>query len=89
MPVSGVRHSCATWLASDAPAAVAKKREVLARLVREFFAAETLYPFIPIMGTVRNKVLPSLATELSGGRLVDQKLTVVPIIEGPNGFDLR
>ena len=32
---------------------------------------------------------PSLATELSGGRLVDQKLTVVPMIEGPNGFDLR
>ena len=50
-----------------APDAVAKKREVIARLVREFFASETLYPFIPIMATVRNKVLPSRAKELYAG----------------------
>jgi uncharacterized protein len=50
-----------------APEAVAKKREVIARLVREFFSAAALYPFIPIMGTVRNKVLPSRATELYSG----------------------
>ncbi|TAK66001.1 MAG: radical SAM protein [Betaproteobacteria bacterium] len=49
------------------PEAVAKKREVIARLVRAFFSSETLYPFIPIMGTVRNKVLPALATEPYAG----------------------
>ena len=50
-----------------APEAVAKKRAVIARLVREFFSAAALYPFIPIMGTVRNKVLPSRARELYSG----------------------
>jgi radical SAM protein with 4Fe4S-binding SPASM domain len=50
-----------------APEAVAKKRAVLARLVREFFESETLYPFIPIMGTVRNKVLPARAQEPYSG----------------------
>jgi len=50
-----------------APEAVAKKRAVLARLVREFFAGETLYPVIPVMGTVRNKVLPSRAQERYAG----------------------
>ena len=50
-----------------APEAVAKKRAVIARLVREFFSAAALYPFITIMGTVRNKVLPSRARELYSG----------------------
>jgi len=47
--------------------AVAKKREVMTRLVSAFFSSDTLYPFIPIMGTVRNKVLPSRALELCAG----------------------
>ncbi len=50
-----------------APEAVAKKREVMAQMVQKFFAGEMLYPFIPIMGTVRNKVLPSRAQELYSG----------------------
>jgi len=47
---------------------VAKKRRVLTQLVDRFFASsDTLYPFIPIMGVVRNKVLPSRAQELYSG----------------------
>ncbi len=65
-----------------APAAVAKKRAVLAQLVQRFFAGETLYPFIPIMGTVRNKVLPSRAQELYSGmtqcRVSTHILNVMP-----------
>jgi uncharacterized protein len=49
------------------PDAMAKKREVIAQLVAKFFSGEALYPFIPIMGTVRNKVLPSRAQELYAG----------------------
>jgi radical SAM protein with 4Fe4S-binding SPASM domain len=47
--------------------AMEKKRAVISQLVEKFFAAEALYPFIPIMGTVRNKVLPSRAQELYAG----------------------
>jgi uncharacterized protein len=48
--------------------AVAKKRRVLTQLVERFFASgDTLYPFIPLMGVVRNKVLPSRARELYSG----------------------
>ena len=50
-----------------APQAVAKKREVIAQLVDRFFSGDALYPFIPIMGTVRNKVLPTRAQELYAG----------------------
>ncbi|MFH1603820.1 MAG: radical SAM protein [Pseudomonadota bacterium] len=49
-----------------APQALEKKREVIAQLVRRFFSGDTLYPFIPVMGTVRNKVLPSRAQEVYG-----------------------
>jgi len=49
------------------PQALAKKREVIAQLVRRFFSGDTLYPLIPVMGTVRNKVLPSRAQELYAG----------------------
>ncbi|HEY5291441.1 MAG TPA: radical SAM protein [Burkholderiales bacterium] len=49
------------------PDAMAKKREVIAKLVEKFFTGDALYPFIPIMGTVRNKVLPSRAQELYAG----------------------
>ncbi|MFH1044636.1 MAG: radical SAM protein [Pseudomonadota bacterium] len=47
--------------------AVAKKRAVITQLVEKFFSGETLYPFVPIMGTVRNKVLPSQAREAYAG----------------------
>lgn len=47
--------------------ALAKRRAVLSRLVGKFFSCDTLYPIIPIMGTVRNKVLPSRAQELYAG----------------------
>jgi len=50
-----------------APQAVAKKRAVMAQLVQRFFDGEALYPFIPIMGTVRNKVLPARAQEPYSG----------------------
>jgi radical SAM protein with 4Fe4S-binding SPASM domain len=50
-----------------APESVAKKRAVMAQLVQRFFDGEALYPFIPIMGTLRNKVLPSRAQEPYAG----------------------
>ena len=49
------------------PDAVAKKRAVLTQLVERFFSSDRLYPLIPIMGVVRNKVLPSRARELYSG----------------------
>ena len=62
--------------------ALAKKRAVLARLIDRFFRSETLYPIIPIMGTVRNKVLPSRAQELYAGltqcRVSTHLLNVMP-----------
>lgn len=48
--------------------AMAKKRKVIAKLVQRFFSGDTLYPVIPLMGTVRNKVLPSRARELYAGQ---------------------
>jgi sulfatase maturation enzyme AslB (radical SAM superfamily) len=48
-------------------AAVEAKKAVLARLVEKFFASESLYPVVPIMGTVRNKVVPWRINELSAG----------------------
>ncbi len=47
--------------------AVAKKRAVITQLVDKFFSGDSLYPFIPIMGTVRNKVLPARAREAYAG----------------------
>jgi len=62
--------------------AVEKKKAVLARLVEKFFAADTLYPVVPIMGTVRNKVLPWRINELSAGmsqcRVSTNLLNVMP-----------
>jgi len=47
---------------------VTKRQAVLTQLVERFFASdEHLYPIIPIMGSVRNKVLPSRAVELYDG----------------------
>ena len=63
-------------------AAVAKKRAVLSQLIDKFFASSTLYPVIPIMGIVRNKVLPSRARELYAGltqcRVSTHLLNVMP-----------
>ncbi|MBI3149249.1 MAG: SPASM domain-containing protein [Betaproteobacteria bacterium] len=49
------------------PASMAKKRAVLERLVERFFAHPELYRMIPLMGIVRNKVLPTRANELCAG----------------------
>lgn len=50
------------------PAAMEKKKTVITQLVDKFFSSEALYPIIPIMGIVRNKVLPTRATELYQGK---------------------
>lgn len=50
------------------PAAMEKKKAVITKLVDKFFSCDHLYPIIPIMGIVRNKVLPSRATELYHGK---------------------
>jgi len=48
---------------------VEKRKAVLRRLVDRFFArTDALYPVIPLMGIVRNKVLPGRAQELYGAR---------------------
>ncbi|MBI4290181.1 MAG: radical SAM protein [Betaproteobacteria bacterium] len=64
------------------PEALAKKRGVLTQLVEKFFASERLYPVIPLMGVVRNKVLPSRAQELYAGlsqcRVSTHILNVMP-----------
>lgn len=67
---------------SYSPQALVKKQEVITRLVDKFFESPALYPFIPIMGIVRNKVLPSRATELYAGltqcRVSTHLLNVMP-----------
>ena len=50
------------------PAAMEKKKAVITQLVDKFFSSKELYPIIPIMGVVRNKVLPTRATELYHGK---------------------
>jgi len=50
------------------PEAMEKKKAVITQLVDKFFAGDGLYPIIPIMGIVRNKVLPTRATELYHGK---------------------
>lgn len=51
------------------PAAMEKKKAVITQLVDKFFSSsDKLYPMIPIMGIVRNKVLPTRATELYHGK---------------------
>lgn len=50
------------------PSEVEAKRAVCSRLVERFFADDArIYPFIPLMGIVRNKLFPNRATELYGG----------------------
>jgi radical SAM protein with 4Fe4S-binding SPASM domain len=50
------------------PVAMEKKKGVITQLVEKFFSSDKLYPIIPIMGIVRNKVLPTRATELYHGK---------------------
>jgi uncharacterized protein len=48
---------------------VGKRRAVLVQLIDKFFSrTDRLYPVIPLMGMVRNKLFPSRAQELCGGR---------------------
>ncbi len=66
--------------AGDSPA---RRQSVLAQLIARFFAgSDALYPFIPLMGIVRNKLLPSRATELYAGmtqcRASSHLLNVMP-----------
>lgn len=62
--------------------AIKEKQRVIGKLVEKFFTSPTLYPFIPIMGIVRNKVLPSRAAELYAGltqcRVSTHLLNVMP-----------
>ncbi|MFN7087177.1 MAG: radical SAM protein [Burkholderiales bacterium] len=64
------------------PQSVAQKKTVLARLVAKFFASDALYPVVPVMGTVRNKVAPWRINELSAGltqcRVSTNLLNVMP-----------
>ena len=49
--------------------AVEKRKAILRRMIDRFFASDThLYPIIPIMGMVRNKMLPTRAQELYQGK---------------------
>jgi len=62
---------------------VSKRKAVLAKLVKRFFAdSDRIYPFIPLMGIVRNKILPSRARELYAGltqcRASSHLLNVMP-----------
>ena len=48
---------------------LAKRQAVLVQLIDKFFSrSDVLYPLIPIMGMVRNKLFPNRAQELYGGR---------------------
>lgn len=64
------------------PPSVARKKQVLTQLVDRFFESDTLYPIVPIMGTLRNKVAPQLLQELCAGmtqcRVSSNLLNVMP-----------
>ena len=48
---------------------LAKRQAVLVQLIDEFFSRyDALYPLIPLMGMVRNKLFPARAQELYAGR---------------------
>ncbi len=54
--------------AANAADAVQRKKAVLTQLIEKFFASRALYCIVPIMGTVRNKVVPSRWQELTAGK---------------------
>jgi uncharacterized protein len=48
---------------------IAKRQAVLVQLIDKFFSrTDVLYPLIPLMGMVRNKLFPARAQELYAGR---------------------
>lgn len=48
---------------------VRKREHVLGRLIERFFmSTSNIYPLIPVMGIVRNKLFPNRANELCAGR---------------------
>lgn len=54
---------------SYADDSVGKREAVLTRLIDAFFSrTDRLYPLVPIMGMVRNKILPNRVRELYAGR---------------------
>ncbi|MDA8093430.1 MAG: radical SAM protein [Betaproteobacteria bacterium] len=60
-----------------------RRKAVLTRLIDKFFAStDRLYPVLPIMGMVRNKVLPNRAKELYAGltqcRVSSHLINVMP-----------
>jgi len=62
---------------------VDRRKAVLVRLIEKFFSrSDELYPLIPIMGIVRNKLLPNRGRELCGGltqcRASSHLLNVMP-----------
>lgn len=63
-------------------AAMARKRAVLARMIERFFAAPALYPVIPVMGMLRNKLWPDIAraefTGLTQCRVSTHLINVLP-----------
>lgn len=64
---------------------VDRRKAVLVRLIDKFFArTDSLYPLIPLMGIVRNKVLPSRAQELYAG-LTQCRVSTHLINVMPNG----
>ncbi|MDE3020857.1 MAG: radical SAM protein [Pseudomonadota bacterium] len=64
------------------PESVEKKKQVLSRLVERFFLGREFYPVVPLMGTVRNKVLPSRMYESAAGlsqcRVSTNLLNIMP-----------
>ena len=62
---------------------VARRKAVLLQLIDKFFArSDELYPLVPLMGIVRNKLLPNRGTELYAGqtqcRVSTHLLNVMP-----------
>ena len=48
---------------------IERRKAVLLRLIERFFSrTDSIYPLIPLMGIVRNKLLPNRAQELYAGR---------------------
>ncbi|NLP04653.1 radical SAM protein [Candidatus Fermentibacteria bacterium] len=49
------------------PGSVDSRKAVLTKLIERFFEGDRLYPIVPVMGAVRNKLVPSRLNELSAG----------------------
>jgi uncharacterized protein len=50
-----------------APAEVERKKRVLTQMIERFFSSPALFPIIPVMGMVRNKLMPELAGAATAG----------------------